>query len=202
MLVDVNGLVDSANDFTSNVNGNSGQEAELGESFEAGAGADADEHEHQNNGEYDGEAPFEDEADVSYYVGNEDGHAQETDDGAEHGEEYGHVNNDIEATASDTQDNRNKENDDGGEISYEDDDDIDASLSALADNRETDDKPAVTGLSQNNKEETDEIDYEDDDEESLFGGSGATTPAKLLAAGKRPHEEDGDANGIDGQGKI
>lgn len=202
----------SANNASTN--GNIGQEVEVGESFEAGADehehqaevgesfeAGIDEHEHQNNGEYEGEVPYEDDVDASYYVENEDGHVQETNGEAEHGEESGHINIDTEATAFDTQNNRNAENDDGGEISYEDDD-VDGSLSALVENDETDDKPAVTDPNQNHKEETDEIDYEDDDEVSLFVGSGPTTPAKPLAAGKRPHEEDEEANGIDGQGKI
>ncbi|KFY87729.1 hypothetical protein V500_06802 [Pseudogymnoascus sp. VKM F-4518 (FW-2643)] len=168
-------------------------QAEEGESFEAGV----DEHEHQDNGEYEGEVPYEDDVDASYYVENEDGHAQETNGEAEHGEESGHINIDTEVTASDTQNNRSAENDDGGEISYEDDD-VDGSLSALVENDETG-KPAVTDPNQNHKEETDEIDYEDDDEVSLFVGSGPTTPEKSLAAGKRPHEEDEEANGIDGQ---
>lgn len=169
---------------------------EVGESFEAGV----DEHEQQDNGEYGGEVPYEDDVDA-YYVENEDGYVQETNGEAEHGEESGHINIDTEATASDTQNNRNAENDDGGEISYEDDD-VDGSLSALVENDETDDKPMVADPNQNHKEEADEIDYEDDDEVNLFVGSGPTTPAKPLAAGKRPHEEDEEANGIDGQGKI
>lgn len=171
-------------------------QVEVGEDFEAGA----DEHEHQDNGEYEREVPYEDEVDASYYVENEDGHVQETNGETEHGEESGHINIDTEATASDTQNNKNAENE-GGEISYEDDD-VDGSLSALVENDEADDKPAVTGSNQNHKEETDEIDYEDDDEVSLFVGSGPTTPAKSLVPGKRSHEEDGEANGIDGQGRI
>ncbi|KFY70197.1 hypothetical protein V499_09376 [Pseudogymnoascus sp. VKM F-103] len=168
-------------------------QVEVGEDFEAGA----DEHEHQDNGEYEREVPYEDEVDASYYVENEDGHVQETNGETEHGEESGHINIDTEATASDTQNNKNAENE-GGEISYEDDD-VDGSLSALVENDEADDKPAVTDSNQNHKEETDEIDYEDDDEVSLFVGSGPTTPAKSLVPGKRSHEEDGEANGIDGQ---
>jgi hypothetical protein len=237
----VNGAVDSANDVAS-TNENIGQEAEVGEDFEAAAnehdhqaeagesfeagvvenehqaevgegfeaGADehehqdevgesfeagVDEHEHQDSGEYEGEVPYEDEVDASYFVENEDGQVQETNGEAEHGGESGHINVDTEATASDTQKN------DGGEISYEDDD-VDGSLSALVEDNETDDKPAVTDSNQNHKEETDEIDYEDDDEVSLFVGSGPTTPAKSLVPGKRSHEEDGEANGIDGQGRI
>lgn len=209
----MNEAVDSANDFAS-TNENIGQEAEVGEIFEAGVDgqgqhaevgesyeAGADEHEHQDNGEYEGEVPYEDEVDASYYVGNEDSHVQETNGEAEQGEESGHINIDTEAAASGIQNNRNAENDDGGEISYEDDD-VDGSLSVLVENGETDGKPVVTDANQNHKEETDEIDYDDDDEVSLFAGSGPTTPAKPLAAGKRPHEEDGEANGIDGQGKI
>ncbi|OBT86447.1 hypothetical protein VE02_05349 [Pseudogymnoascus sp. 03VT05] len=236
---DVNGAVDSANDVAS-TNENIGQEAEVGEGFEAAAeehehqaeagvdeneyqdevgesfeaGADehehqdevgegfeagADEHEHEDNGEYGGEVPYEDEVDASYYVENEDGHVQETngENGeTEHGEEPGHINIDTEATVSDTQNNKNAENE-GAEISYEDDD-VDGSLSALVENDEAD-KPAVTDSNQNHKEETDEIDYDDDDEVSLFAGSGPTTPAKSLVPGKRSHEEDGEANGIDGQ---
>jgi hypothetical protein len=242
----VNGAVDSANDVAS-TNENIGQEAEVGEDFEAAAnehdhqaeagesfeagvvenehqaevgegfeaGADehehqdevgesfeagVDEHEHQDSGEYEGEVPYEDEVDASYFVENEDGQVQETNGEAEHGGESGHINVDTEATASDTQNNKNAEND-GGEISYEDDD-VDGSLSALVEDNETDDKPAVTDSNQNHKEETDEIDYEDDDEVSLFVGSGPTTPAKSLVPGKRSHEEDGEANGIDGQGRI
>lgn len=242
----MNGAVDSANDVAS-TNENIGQEAGVGEGFEAAAdehehqaeagegfeagideseyqdevgesfetGADehehqdevaesfeagADEHERQDNGEYEGEVPYEDEVDASYYVDNEDGHVQETNGETEHGEESVHINMDTEATASDTQNNKNAEND-GGEISYEDDD-VNGSLSALVENDEADDKPAVTDSKQNNKEETDEIDYEDDDEVSLFVGSGPTTPAKSLVPGKRSHEEDGEANGIDGQGRI
>ncbi|OBT77974.1 hypothetical protein VF21_04327 [Pseudogymnoascus sp. 05NY08] len=166
---------------------------EVGENFEAGA----DEHDHQDNGEYEGEVPYEDELDASYYVENEDGHVQETNGETEHGEESGHINIDTEATASDAQNNKTAENE-GAEISYEDDD-VDGSLSALVENDETDDKPAVTDSNQNHKEETDEIDYEDDDEVSMFAGSGPTTPAKSLVPGKRSHEEDGEANGIDGQ---
>lgn len=172
-------------------------QAEVGESFETDVG----EHEQQENGEYEGEVPYEEDVDASYYVGNEDGHIQETNGEAEHGEGSGHINIDTEATASDTQNNKNAENEDGGEISYEDDD-VDGSLSALVENDETDGKPAVTEPNQNFKEETDEIDYEDDDEVSLFAGSGPTTPAKSLVPGKRSHEEDGEANGIDGQGRI
>ncbi|KAL5354581.1 hypothetical protein ACLOAV_000670 [Pseudogymnoascus australis] len=239
----VDGAVDSVNDLAS-TNGDIGEQAEAGESFEAGAdehedqaevgedfevGADehehqaeagesfeagADEHEHQaevgesfetgvgeqeqqENGEYEEEVPYEDDVDASYYVENEDGHIQETNGEAEHGEGSGHINIDTEATASDTQINKNAENEDGGEISYEDDD-VDGSLSALVENDETDGKPAVTEPNQNHKEDTDEIDYEDD-EVSLFAGSGPTTPAKPLVPGKRSHEEDGEANRIDGQ---
>ncbi|OBT60954.1 hypothetical protein VE03_09771 [Pseudogymnoascus sp. 23342-1-I1] len=224
---DVNGAVDSAKDLTS-TNGDIGQEAEVGENFEAaadehenqvevgedfGAGADEHEHEpevgesfeagvdedeHQENGEYEGEVPYEEDVDASYYVENEEGHIQETNGEAEHGEESGHINIGAEATASDTQNDRNAENDAGGEISYEDDD-VDGSLSGLVENDETDGKPAVTEATHNHKEETDEIDYEDDDEVGLFTGSGPTTPAKPLVPGKRSHEEDGEANGIDGQ---
>ncbi|KFX85702.1 hypothetical protein V490_09468 [Pseudogymnoascus sp. VKM F-3557] len=187
------------------------QHAEVGEDFEAGADeqehhtevgegfeAGADEHEHENHGEYEGEVPYEDEVDASYYAENEEGHSQETNGETAHGEEPGHINIETEAIASDAQNNRNAENDEGGEISYEDDD-VDESLSVLVENDETEDKSAATDANQNPKEETDEIDYDDDDEVSLFAGSGATTPAKPLAAGKRPHEEDGEANGIDGQ---
>ncbi|KFY06689.1 hypothetical protein V492_07833 [Pseudogymnoascus sp. VKM F-4246] len=169
-------------------------QVEVGESFETGA----DEHDHQDNGEYEGEAPYEDNVDASYYVEIEDGHAQETNGEAEHGEESGHINIDTEAATFDTQENRNAENDGEGEISYEDDD-VDGSLSVLVENGDADDKTAVTDPNQNHKEETDEIDYDEDDEVSLFAGSGPTTPAKPLVPGKRSHEEDGEANGIDGQ---
>ncbi|KFY18558.1 hypothetical protein V493_08518 [Pseudogymnoascus sp. VKM F-4281 (FW-2241)] len=225
---DVDEVVGSANDAAS-TDENIGQEAEVGESFEAGAEEDehqtevgdgfedganehehqgevgeslqagADEHEHQDNGEYEEEVPFEDEVDQSQYVvENEEGHAQETNGEAEHGDEYGHINIDTEATVSDTQDNREEENDGGGEISYEDDD-VDGSLPALVESDETDKKPVAIDPNQNQKEETDEIGYEDDDEVNLFAGSGPTTPAKPLVPVKRSHEEDGEANGIDGQ---
>lgn len=184
---------------------------EAGESFEAGADeyehqdevdetfdAGTDEQEHRDNGEYEGEASYEDEVDASYYAENEDGHVQETNGEAEHGDESGHINIDTEAAASDAQNNIVAEND--GEISYEDDD-VDGSLSALVESDEADHKSTVTDPDQNHKEETDEIDYEDDDEVSLLAGSGPTTPAKPLVPGKRPHE-DGEANGIDSQGRI